>query len=64
MTYQSKFGIGSQVWIDGGDMFGFVTEVLFSGLDADRRQYQVSWIANGVPYNEWIDEFRLRKEKP
>lgn len=53
--------LGRSAVIDGGDVRGIITgEGIFgSGPDHSVQRYLVSWIQNGVLYEQWIDAGRL-----
>ena len=56
MTYVA-FKLGTRVHIDGGDMHGVITAVLFR---MERTAtYEVSYIHNGTQQQPWIEEWRL-----
>jgi len=65
MTLRRDFGFGDEVVIDGSDVHGVVTGVIFrpgasSEMMADSYvQYEVSWFALGQAQTAWFDGFRL-----
>lgn len=58
MTYESEWLIGDWVRIDGGDIIGRVTGLMWR--QDDDHSCEVAWIHNGVSQMAWIAHWRLQ----
>ena len=56
----AKHQLKQRVRVDGGDIVGTVTGILFrhDGL-LPYVLYEVEWLHNGINYSHWLPEYRL-----